>query len=111
MTFHRMVSMERTPAEKAEEVLSYSEGPSVASIPNVPYGLCICLEDESLDKLGIEEDDDPDVGDLIHLSCMARVTSVSCQDTGGGKKRRVELAIVLMSAEDEDREATDEGLD
>ena len=102
-----MVSMERTPAEKAEARAEMEMPPAVSALPDVPYGLRITLTESELEKLGIDIDDkndEPSVGDMIHLFCMAKVTCVSSEDTGQGKRQRVELSIVSMAAEDEDDE-------
>lgn len=61
-----------------------------------PYGLRICLCDEELKKLGI--DDDPKHGDYLMLTVMARVTSATTDDGG----RRVELQIEKAKAHDAD---------
>lgn len=103
--FHKYVSMERTPREKAEEAADMVM-PAVMDIPNVPHGLCISLTEVELEKLELE--DDPEVGDLVHLFCMAKVTSVSKRDTGSGSECRVELSIISMAVEDE---STEEGPD
>ncbi len=101
MAFRHMVSMERTPAEKEE--MTYSTlAPTVADVPNVPYGLCICLTEEELAKLDLEPD--CEVGDTLHLVAMAKVTSISMNDTGDGAKCRIELAITDLALEDEDTE-------
>ncbi len=101
--FHKMVSLERTPAEKAEMM---DPKPVAADIPNVPYGLCICLTEAELEKLDLE--DECEVGDMVHLFCMARVTSVSKRDTGNGSECRIELSITDMAVEDEDDEEAPE---
>ena len=56
-----------------------------------PWGLCINLENEQLDKLAIEGE--CEVGDTIHLCCTAKVTSCSERQTEGGTDRRIELQI------------------
>jgi hypothetical protein len=68
-----------------------------------PYGLCISLCEDELEKLGLEEDD-LQVGDMLHLHCLASVTAVSSHDTVGGSSCRVELQIKFISAESEDDE-------
>jgi hypothetical protein len=67
-----------------------------------PYGLAICLNDDDLQKLDL--DDDIEVGEMVHLHCIAKITSVSSQDTNDGVKKRVELQITHIAAEDEDEE-------
>lgn len=104
MAFRHMVDMTRSRGEKAEEVAETM--PSVMDIPDVPYGLCLCLTETELEKLGL--DDDCEVGDLLHLFCMTKVTSVSKHDSGNGPNIRIELAIISMSVEDE---ATEEAPD
>ncbi len=99
--FRKMVSMERTVEEKIDASL-----PTIAAVPDVPYGLCISLTEVELEKL--ELDDDCEVGDMIDLRAMAKVTSVSKTDTGAGPKCRIELCITDLAIEDEDEEDEDE---
>lgn len=73
--------------------------------PVYPYGLCISLGDEQLEKLNMS--DDCEVGDMIHMHCLAEVTSVSKNQTTEGTKCRVELQITMISAESEDEENDD----
>lgn len=93
----KMVSMERSAPEMAE-----AANP-IANISKYSYGLSLCFDQETLDKLNLDTSD-VEVGDLIHLFAMAEVTSVSKQDTGAGEKCRVELQITHLSVEDEDNE-------
>ena len=96
--FHKMVDMRRSREEKKEEV----EPMPIDDMPDVPYGLCISLTENELEKLDLEEE--CDVGDMIHLFCMARVTSVSKNATSDGCRCRVELSITDMAVENEDDE-------
>ena len=105
--FRKMVSMSRTPAEKVEAMMDFM--PSATDMPNVPYGLCICLTDVELEKLDL--DGDCDVGDTIHLFALAKVTSVSKQDTGDGEKCRIELSLTDVAVESEDEENEEESDD
>jgi hypothetical protein len=92
--FKRMVSMERTPAEKADAMM-----PAILTETcDVPYGLCITLTDAELEKLDL--DGECEHGDMIHLFAMARVQSVH-QDNNG---IRIELAITDLGVEDESTE-------
>ena len=96
--FPKMIDMALTPAEKLESAMPYAIG----STNNYPYGLCICLGNDQLEKLGLEEE--CEVGDFIHLFALAKVTSVSKNDTGEGEKVRIELQITHMGLESEDEE-------
>ena len=75
---------------------------------NYPYGLRICLTGPELARLGFAPDDLPDVGDTLHFTAMAVVTSFSQNDTETGSNCRVELQITQMSAEDESQEFPDD---
>lgn len=96
-----MVDMARSKAEKVEKAAEMMPGP--VSAPDYPYGLCICLGEDELQKLGLDEN--PEIGDMLHLHAMAKVTSVSQSESEGvGKNRRVELQITHMVGENEDEE-------
>lgn len=101
--FTKMISMAKTP-----EQINYgvkADAPITAAaknVPSYPYGLCINLETEQLEALGI--DGDCEVGDMIHLSAMAEVTSCSERKTEGGSDCRIELQITHLGLENEDEE-------
>lgn len=98
-----MVSMERTPEEKAEASLPYD---AIKNQPDYPYGLSICFTQDELDKLNL--DAEVEVGDYIHMVCMARVTSVSKTEVNGQDRCRVEMQIEAISCENEDTQDTEE---
>lgn len=101
-TLPSFVDMALTPREQDED----SNIPCSPDQPMYPYGLCLSFGDEQLEKLDME--DDCDVGDMIHMNCLAKVTSVSKNDTSDGPKKRVELQIIAIAAEsDEDDEEED----
>lgn len=107
MEMMKFVDMKRSPKD-------YQTGALVADCPSpdlYPYGLCIRLNQEDLDKLNL--DDDVESGDMVHLHAMAKVTCVSKRDTTTGKTVDVELQITHLSVEDEDdeNEETEEGMD
>lgn len=105
--FMHMVSMERTPEEKAADREASEYPPPISAMPDVPPGLCICLTETELEKLGFDIEDvgaECRVGDVIHLVAFARVTSISTNDTGGGTRGRLELAITDLEIEDETEE-------
>lgn len=72
--------------------------------PRFPYGLKICLTDKEMAKLQIDVAD-AFVGGIVHIHALARVTSVSQNDTEGGEQSRVELQVEDMCCvESEDEE-------
>jgi hypothetical protein len=62
--------------------------------PQYPYGLCIHLEKEQLEALGIK--DMPEIGAKMMLHANAYVKTVSQYDTKEGKDQRVELQITEL---------------
>ena len=85
-----MVSMKSSgPKEMPSTV-----GPS--SEEEYPYGLCIRLEDEQLDALGITEL--PKVGSKMKLSGNVTVKSISSNESLGSNSRSVELQITELAA-------------
>lgn len=99
----KMVDMRKTSEQKAEEMMPCSPG----AISEYPCGLCICLDDATLEKLSVDHDDWA-VGDIFDLRGMARVTSVSENETESGKRKRVELQFVMLGAESEDAEDSED---
>lgn len=98
-----VVSMERTPAEKkaAEETMKpQMEG------PDYPWGLCLNLGKDEMDKLGIEELPEP--GDEFHVYAVCVVTNVhSSASESGDESKGITLQITAMGAMHE--EEMDEG--
>lgn len=102
-----LIDMAKTPEEVKKEVAEYPTAAPAANgsgsapkVPVYPYGLCLSLEDESLEKLGLD-DGLPPVGATILICAEARVTSASASEREGtdGKKtscNRVELQITRM---------------
>jgi hypothetical protein len=97
-----MMDMAKTHDEVKEESKPLSIDDTVQKYP---YGLCISLDEDQLDKLDMEK---PDVGDFIHVFGMARVTSVSEHEKSNGDACcRVELQITHLGLENEDEEEGD----
>lgn len=94
----KMVDMKKTATEMQKDSQPFALG----SQSEYPYGLNICLCDDELEKLGL--DTDCEVGDFLHLFALAKVTSVSVNDTGDGEKRRIELTLTHLGCEEEDEE-------
>lgn len=107
--FNTMIDMAKSPEEVKEETkMSVPAMGAALSAPMYPWSLCIRLEDDTLEKLGLDGEM-PSVGEMIHLCAMAKVTSVSeneMEDGNGGKKSRrcIELQITHLATESEDDE-------
>lgn len=96
----KIVSMERTEAEKKAAEERYKEGPTLAG-PDYPYGLCLSLEKDELAKLGVEKL--PEVGDEFHVYAVTKVTRVSQSASEGGEDSKgIELQITDMGVLHED---------
>jgi hypothetical protein len=104
----KLVDMARSADEVKKDLASVAPSPN-AEGPLYSYGLCISLDEQDLKKLKLY-DNKPSVGDLLHFTAMAKVTSVSEHEseTASGEKRshcRVELQVQQMGVpEDESRE-------
>lgn len=83
----------------AEEKKSMIEGPAMSKdAPRYPYGLNIHLNDEVMQKLGLESL--PKVGTKMMIMAVAVVESVSERDSqDGGKRQDMSIQITDMSIE------------
>lgn len=82
----KMVSMKMSAAERKEqtEAIDKPEG------PRYPYGLSISLNEDSLEKLGLEL---PEMGEEMMLVATVKVTGVSANDSEYGSSKNVSLQI------------------
>jgi hypothetical protein len=96
-----MIDLKRTKEEKKESV---AESP-IDAVSDYPYGLCISFDEDTLEKLGLEEED-VEVGDMIHIHALGKVTSVSRYDNEtNGPCSRVEVQLTnMVGVEDEESE-------
>lgn len=94
----KLIDMRRTDDEKQKSAALFPVG----SQPEYPYGLSLCLTHNELAKLGLESN--CEVGEMIHLFALAKVTSISKQDTGNGEECRIELQVTHLGTESEDEE-------
>lgn len=106
---HPMRSME------LDDETQYEAVPAMPGMdkPRFPYGLRISIEDAQLKELGLSCEDCT-VGGVIHLHALARITSVSQNDTDSGKRERVELQIESMccvESEDAENEEAEEEME
>lgn len=76
--------------------------------PDYPYGLKICVTHKELRKLDVDPIEAV-VGGIVHGHFMARITSVSADDSEhGGESSRVEMQIEDLALESEDGENEDD---
>lgn len=87
-----MINMQMSKEEAAE----YSGAtPSADNAPKYPYGLCLCLNDDAMKKLGLTTL--PAVGTKMNLTAVVVVTSVgSSQQQDGDAEVRADLQITDM---------------
>lgn len=71
--------------------------------PKYPCGLRICLTEKEMAKLNLDPSE-AFVGGIIHIFALARITSVSQNETEGGECSRIEAQIESMAIESEDEE-------
>jgi hypothetical protein len=67
--------------------------------PVYPYGMCFCLDDETIQKISL--DCDCEVGDEITMVVRFEVTSVSQNKSMNGPKNRLELQAIAVKVADE----------
>jgi len=84
----KMISMKRTPEDKREDAGEHA--PMEAMAPDYPYGLCIHMDKDELDKLGIT--DLPKVGTEMTMTVKVCVTMVS-QSAATGKEAYEQTSV------------------
>lgn len=106
---YQMVDMEMDDEDKMDLAVPMPDKPNV---PEYPWGLRICLTEKELQKLGLDTAE-AFVGGMVHGHFMARVTSVSANETTEGQQRRVEMQIedLCIESEDEENEEADSAED
>lgn len=91
----KLTSMAYTKAEEKKRNEGMKIGGESPSGPRYPYGLKLCLEDEVVDKLGLDEL--PKVGKKMRLTAVVEVCGTSQREEVKGKKRQtLDLQIVKM---------------
>ncbi|KKL56226.1 hypothetical protein LCGC14_2247550 [marine sediment metagenome] len=84
----RLRDMKLSRAEKADDAEVASER------PDYPYGLSLSLDEDALEKLGIEL---PAIGDTFFVVAIARVKGVSEHENEDSKSQNVQLQIEQLS--------------
>lgn len=91
----KLVSMKLDP-EKRDKGYGPTAVTETSNRPIYPWGLAINLDEEALDKLGIEL---PKVGSEMTLIARVDVTAVSSNESESGKSRSASLQITEMCLE------------
>lgn len=100
----KMASMKIDPKEREKR---YKESVAVDA-PTYPYGLCLHLDDEAMEKLGMATL--PQVGKQVLVYALADVTSVSENESeGSGKRQSVSLQITDLALLPPPKEEQDAG--
>lgn len=101
----KMASMK---IDKEEREKRYKETVAVDA-PSYPYGLCLHLDDEAMEKLGMATL--PQVGKQVLVYALADVTSVSEHESEGsnGKRQSVSLQITDLALLPPPKEEKDAG--
>ncbi len=87
-----LVDLKLSKSERKEAI----KPPSEYSGPQYPYGLCLDLNEDTLEKLGIK--DLPGVGDEMHFIAVAHVTSArSSEYEESGLSKSICLQISDMA--------------
>jgi hypothetical protein len=101
----QMIDMARTPKEMKEE----GAVANMSMVDKYPYGLSISLDNDCLEKLGLDPEE-CEIGDLLHGTFMAEVCCKSKHENPRqeGPEHRIELQIKFMSVmENEDEEGAE----
>jgi len=100
---HMMKSMELDDEEKLDAHMPIP----MSDKPEYPYGLKICLTNAEFKKLDLDSNC-AEVGGILHLHALARITSVTHNDGPHGYDCRVEAQIEDLAIESEDQENAEE---
>lgn len=91
-----LIDLKMSKADMAEE----SSPASPENQNPYPYGACLHLDTDELEKLGVDKL--PQVGDEYHIRAVGRVTSVSSNESLGGKAENMSVQIEMMELVHED---------
>lgn len=88
-----LISMQQSPEEAKEQT-----EPKASDAPKYPWGLCLTLNDDSLEKLGIDKL--PEVGSVVTITARAEVSSIRDYQTQGGESEAsMDLQITDMQVD------------
>jgi len=81
------------------------EADFTADKPRYPYGTCLYLDQETLEKLGMVSL--PDVGEEMILTAKVKVVGVSARENTDGANKSLELQITDMQLDEAEEKRTD----
>ena len=91
----KMVSMKRTAADKKKDAGEAAPMTSIA--PDYPYGLCIHLDKDEMDKLKMKM---PKPGDTMMLECQVKITACRTSAVeGADEENSCDMQITDMAIE------------
>jgi hypothetical protein len=92
-----MIDMRMSKKDMKDDTMPATVGPPEG--PRYPYDLKICVEDDNIKALSL---DDMNVGDKVTLVCDCEIVEMSKRDDEYGKKRTCRLQIQKIGNEGED---------
>lgn len=98
----KMIDMAMSKAERAKDAMPSMSGyvGDSSGEPIYPYGLSLSLGNEEIAKLGLG--DTIEVGDMLELEILCKVTCVSKNQSTSGENKRIELQITHIQDDDDD---------
>ena len=101
-----MKSMKMSATESKMSEGPMTTKPSMQKGPKYPYGLCLRLEDGSIEKLGMKSL--PKVGAVVSIEAKGNIKSMSEDESmGNGKRRMLEIQITDLAFESEKKDASE----
>lgn len=91
-----LVDIKRTAADKKKEQEQWSDKPDIASMDDYPYGLRICLENATLEKMGLTEQDF-DAGNSVGIVAEGMITEDRANSINGKVQRSISIQITKIS--------------
>jgi hypothetical protein len=100
----KFVDLAITPKEREEEKISPME--EARDEPIYPFGTSMSLENDQIEKLGLE---DGEVGDYLHIAALVKLCGLHVTETESGQRKCMQLQVthikILGNEDDESEEA------
>lgn len=106
MAMAQYVSMMKTPEKVKTEKADVPAMAADVAQPIYPWGLCISLTNDEIEKLDLDASS-CEVGAIVKLDCLAKVTSCSRTATDQGECQRIELQITDICCDGEEDEGAE----